>query len=177
MGKQRTTSKQEIGEREDASPRAAAKALKACQPRRSHKGAAGIQQGELDAARALADMLRQKRRARIAARLTSPLPPSSEQESDLQRSESRAYVRRPIARGERMNEDESENDGGDEREGPQDQVDATRRSVHHKSSQQRDRRPQALRMCTPPSSSPPAEELEVRIPSFYKRLWAAADRG
>ncbi|KAJ7440761.1 hypothetical protein FB451DRAFT_1186619 [Mycena latifolia] len=38
------------------------------------------------------------------------------------------------------------------------------------------RRACQFRLNTPPSSSPPPEELEEKIPSFYEKLWAAMER-
>ncbi|KAJ7448394.1 hypothetical protein FB451DRAFT_1187817 [Mycena latifolia] len=131
---------------------------------------AELERAEQEASIALSQMLRQKTKAwlrelkaaRGARRGESPLPPSSaEQSSDEEAVQGKA---------------------GAEEDGPDgDEASARLRHIPDMSDRQRHigvvRRGRPFRLSTPPFSSPPPEELEEKIPSFYDKLWAAVEAG
>ncbi|KAJ7458440.1 hypothetical protein FB451DRAFT_1182639 [Mycena latifolia] len=151
-----------------AEKRAAIKA-KHCRSDIARAAQAELECAELAASIALSRMHRKQTKARLrelkssrrARRGESPLPPSSdEQSSDY---------------GDGPSVEEEVGTDADEEAGTR-AIPAYLPEISGHRAGLPIRRACPFRLNTPPSSSPPPEELEEKIPSFYEKLWAAVER-
>ncbi|KAJ7654202.1 hypothetical protein B0H17DRAFT_1146873 [Mycena rosella] len=148
------------------------------------------ERAEADATNVLTQMLTQKR-------AVSVLPQSSDEELaedlidtrpkdlDLRAkldADWKRFLQRQIDKGEPYVEESDSQSTDDEGNVAANTGSATARQIPETSGHQKKEYVLSasgrlkMRMCTPPPGSPPPEELEERIPSFYDKLWARVER-